>query len=403
MRGELVRALVLQALRSVLDEGGRADASVDRLLRAHRDLGSDERAAVARRALGIACLRGRLDFILDSQVTGWRGEPHPHRLFAYAQTEEGLDAAAAAREAGLSMGIALREPDWPADPVARLSAQRSLPRWLAELWHRELGAGADALAQAMNRPGPATLRANLLKTTRDRLIADLASESIAALPGRHSPWAVHVQGRANLFGSPLWRAGHFEVQDEGSQLIARLCSARPGEKVVDYCAGAGGKTLALAAAMEDRGELWALDVDAKKLRQVPGRLSRAGATIAKPLLLVPPAAAASHADCVLVDAPCSSLGTLRRAPDARWRLGPEEVAGFPARQLEILRAASALVRPGGRLVYATCTINSAENRGVVDAFLASVAEFGAEEPVLEVAPHTHGTDGFYAVALRRCA
>lgn len=403
MRGDLVRALVLQALGEILDQARRADSAVDRLLRAHRHLASDERAAVARRALGIACLRGRLDFILDAQVPGWRTDPHRHRLLAYVQTEEGIGAPEAALEAGLSKAPLLREPAWPDEPVARLCAERSLPRWLGELWHREYRGEADALARAMNRPGPATLRANALETTREALIANLARESIAALPGAHSPWAAHVQGRANLFGSRLWRAGHFEVQDEGSQLVALLCAARPGEKVVDYCAGLGGKTLALAAEMQNRGELWALDSDAAKLRQLPARLARAGVVNACWALVGDLAAsmAASAADCVLVDAPCSSLGTLRRAPDARWRLKPEELAELPGRQLDILRRASALVRRGGRLIYATCTLRAAENRGVIEAFLSTAEGFDPLGEPLEVAPHTHGTDGFFAVALRR--
>ncbi len=403
VRAELVRALVIEALQAILDEGRPADVVLDRLLRAHRDLDSAERAAVARRTLGITCLRGRLDFILEALVPGWRGEPHRHRIAAYAQTEEHLDAQAAARAAGLTRMPELGEPLWPADPVARLAAERSLPGWLAQLWQEELGLQADALARATNRPGPVALRANLLKTTRERLIQDLAAEGIDALAGAHSPLAAVVQGRANLFGSPLWRAGHFEVQDEASQLVAQWCGARPGEKVVDYCAGAGGKTLALAAAMENRGELWALDIEGVRLHQLTARVERAGVVCARWMRIesgsVPGAAAG--ADCVLVDAPCSALGTLRRSPDARWRIGPEEVAAFPARQLEILGCASLLARPGGRLVYATCTLHGAENRGVVERFLAAAPQFSLDGAPLEVAPHTHGTDGFFAVAMRR--
>jgi 16S rRNA (cytosine967-C5)-methyltransferase len=295
------------------------------------------------------------------------------------------------------------EPVWPADPVARLAAERSLPRWLAQLWHDELGLQADALARAMNAAGPVALRANLLKTTRERLIQDLEADGIGAFAGAHSPWAAIVQGRANLFGSRLWRAGHFEVQDEGSQLVAWRCAALPGEKVVDFCAGAGGKTLALAAAMENRGELWALDVEGRRLEQLAARVERAGVACARWMRIESGSApeAAAGADCVLVDAPCSALGTLRRSPDARWRISPEQVAEFPARQLEILHCASRLVRPGGRLIYATCTLHAAENRGVIGRFLAVAPEFRLDGVPLEVAPDTHGTDGFFAVETRR--
>jgi 16S rRNA (cytosine967-C5)-methyltransferase len=231
---------------------------------------------------------------------------------------------------------------------------------------------------------------------------------------------VHLQGRPNVFGSRAWREGRFEVQDEGSQLIVGLCAPRPGERCVDFCAGAGGKTLALAALMGDRGELLALDVDRQRVADQQPRLARAGVTCVRSRVIDPAGALppeAADADLVLVDAPCSSLGTLRRGPDARWRTTPEKVETFPALQLEILGRAATLVGRAGRLVYATCTLNAAENERVAGSFEAAHPEF-RRTPVAELlgaatadrlgavdrlwlAPHLHGTDGFFAVHWRR--
>ncbi|MGI5863394.1 MAG: RsmB/NOP family class I SAM-dependent RNA methyltransferase [Myxococcales bacterium] len=419
MRSEIVRDLVLRALAGIFDEQKPAERVLERTLRAHRELGSAERAAVARRVLGIACFRARLEHLIPQAGAG-EAARHRWLLAAYLIDQERAEVPEAASASGLSEGEVSHlaaAGSWPSEPVDRLAAERSLPRWLADLWIEQLGAPeADRLAEAMNRPGPITARANTLRCSRDELVERLAQEGIAASPARWSPDGLHLSGRPNVFGSQAWREGLFEIQDEGSQLIAQLAAPRPGERCIDFCAGAGGKTLALAALMRDQGELWALDVNEQRLADMRPRLARAGASIVRPLAMEPQGALPEQlepAEVVLVDAPCSSLGTLRRGPDSRWRTRPDDVAAFPELQHAILERAARYVRPGGRLVYATCTINRGENEEVAARFQQSHPGFEPAQPppgfagplcpdgAMRLFPHIHGTDGFFACAWRR--
>jgi 16S rRNA (cytosine967-C5)-methyltransferase len=408
VRAQLVRSIVAETLGAFLGGEREADRALDRALRRHRELDSAERAAVARRTLGIACWRGRLDFRLDQACPGWRADPSAFRIGAYVLDQEGGSLAQAEEASGLGAWAlaGLEAPvSWPEDAIERLAAERSLPLWLAERFRGEFGVQADALAQVCNLPGPTVLRTNVLKIGREVLRRSLCEEGIACQPTARSPWGLTVEGRANLFGSEAWRQGEFEVQDEGSQLVALAVGATPGERVIDACAGAGGKTLALAAAMENRGEILALDVDPPRLVNLAARVRRAGVTIVRSLRVEPSGAWPTKlglADRVLVDAPCSSLGTLRRNPDLRWRLAPGSIADFARSQSEILERASRLVRPGGLLVYATCTLTREENQGVAEAFARSHAVWhripvGGTDPLM-LLPHLHGTDGFFACA-----
>jgi len=417
-------ALVLEALSSVLGEGKPADRVLDRLLRAHRELSSAERGRVARRVLGISCLRGRLDYLL-SGMPGFALTPDLWRIALYSVTEEAESVDQSCAELGLEPkaleALLAKAPEWPSEPAARLAAERSLPAWLARLLCEQRGYDfSDALAQSLNRPGPVFARANRLRIDRDELAAVLRREGIESVPTRFSPDGLILQGRPNIFGSAAWRAGLFEMQDEGSQLIATLCAAAPGEHCVDFCAGAGGKTLALAADMANQGRLVALDVNPQRVADMRPRLVRAGVSVVEPLVISPegPLPESSRgASLVLVDAPCSSLGTLRRGPDARWRLDPAAVAAFPALQLSILERACTCLGPGGRLVYATCTLNRAENEGIADRFGARHPEL-TPVPVsallpaplagqlearstLVLWPHLHGTDGVFACVWQR--
>jgi 16S rRNA (cytosine967-C5)-methyltransferase len=415
---------VLEALESILDQKRPADAILDRTLRKNRDLSSEERAAVARRTLGTCCLRGRLDWLLEAQCS--LKATHATRLAAYLITEEkrGLDVACL--EAGLPLDPKLARLDierapWPCDPAEHLAAKNSLPIWIAKLWREELGdEGADRLAAVSSLPGPITLRTNTLKIDREELARALASEGVEAKPTPLSPLGLIVSGRPNLFGLRAWRGGLFEVQDEGSQLVALLASPEPGQRCIDFCAGAGGKTLAMAAAMKDQGELLALDINSRRLADLKPRLARAGIRNVRALAISsqgPLPAEATEAQVVLVDAPCSSLGTLRRSPDARWRADPEITAQLPELQLEILRRAGTCVRRGGRLIYATCTINQRENEEVALRFSEEHPKM-AVQPIAEILnpglatalgsvrelkllPHVHGTDGFFACAWKR--
>lgn len=364
-----VRAAALAALRAV-GEGLPADRAVERALKAHPELDNPGRASLSDWVFQAALFRGRLDFLLGHEA-GW---------------EERLDALARDR-AGEFAAVA-----WPADPALRLAAERSFPPWLARRLVRDLGpAEADAFCAASNERGPTTLRANAARTTRDALAARLRDEGVATERGTLAPHALRVLGRANLFGSPAWREGLFEVQDEGSQLVAAIAEA-PGGEVLDLCAGAGGKTLALAASAR---VVHAHDPDRAKLRDLGVRVARAGLGNVH---VVPPGEPLPGADAVLVDAPCSAVGALRRGPDARWRLSDEGCDRLPELQRTLLAQGAAQVRPGGRLVYATCTVLRAENEAVAESLDAPGFALEATRLLL---PHRDGCDGFFIAAWRR--
>ncbi|MCC7110824.1 MAG: RsmB/NOP family class I SAM-dependent RNA methyltransferase [Deltaproteobacteria bacterium] len=367
------RAVLEAALQDIL-AGAATDDTVARVLRA-LSLDRAGRRRVATTLFRASVLRLRLAWLARSE--------RPADL---------LDALAAEPSA---------HPAWPADPLERVVVERSCPRWLVERLAASLGLpGADAFLAASNAPGPKTLRANALLTTRDELARQLLEEGIETTPGALSPWSLHVvEGddddapRANLKGSRAWRDGLFELQDESSQLCALACAARPGEVVVDLCAGRGGKALALAACMAstaERGELWLHDVDERALADAEARLRRAGVSFARRGL--PPQGAA---ELVLVDAPCSSLGPLRRSPDLRYRLRPEELEALPTRQRQLLDQGATLLRPGGRVVYATCTVLREENEAVV---AASGLKLESERTLR---PDVEGCDGFFIACMGR--
>jgi 16S rRNA (cytosine967-C5)-methyltransferase len=328
------------------------------------------------------------------------------------------------------------ELDWPAaaaidDAIAaerrlapRIALAASLPDWLAARLVADWGDEAEPLALALNQRAPMTVRANTLIATRDELALELGRAGLEVRAGAWCDTALILESRTNLFGLEAFRRGAMEAQDEGSQLLAELAVAVAGARplVVDLCAGAGGKTLAMAARLAGRGRIVAADVHPKKLDELRRRARRATVSNAQAILLDegpwPPEldALRGRADVVLVDAPCSGVGALRRNPEARWRLREADLAGFTAKQRELLERARALLAPGGRLVYATCSLLAAENTGVVAGLLAAHPDLarvplerviGARAAALgdgtsfTVAPHTHGTDGFFAAVMQR--
>jgi 16S rRNA (cytosine967-C5)-methyltransferase len=309
-------------------------------------------------------------------------------------------------------------------PAARIALAASLPDWLAAQLVADWGDEAEALAHALNDRAPMTVRANLLKTTRDALAAALGAEKLTTSPGKWSAQALHVDTRVNLFGLKAFKDGWMEAQDEGSQLLAELVQPRAGKIVVDLCAGAGGKTLALAGLMANRGRIYASDVDASKLEELKRRARRAGVSNHQTALLSPEGPKArwewpapldevrGRCDRVLVDAPCSGVGSFRRNPEARWRLAEADLPTFAARQRMLIERGIELAAPGGWVVYGTCTVLSVENERVVDAVLAArddVELVGPPDPALasrdgrffQVTPHRHGTDGFFGAILRK--
>jgi 16S rRNA (cytosine967-C5)-methyltransferase len=278
------------------------------------------------------------------------------------------------------------------------------------------------IAQGLLNPAPLDLRVNLARMERAAAQARLVADGLQASPTPYSPAALRLAGKPAINRHPLFTEGLVEVQDEGSQLLAWLLAPRRGEMVADYCAGAGGKALAAAMLMRGTGRVYAMDVSAKRLAALAPRAARAGITSVHTLVLGEDDARARRLagklDRVLVDAPCSGFGTLRRNPDLKWRHGPDAVAELAAKQRRILAAAARLVKPRGRLVYATCSILREENDAVAEEFEREHPEFrplscgellAAQRIALDTGerlrlwPHLHGTDGFYAAAFERQA
>lgn len=359
--------------------GAPAERVVARLLRAHQDDFTDEqRRTVAEALFGVGLWRRRL-------AAG--GSPSPRAMLVRLARDLG-GAADAAR------WLAVEATPLPAPRT--LGDRFSLPEWLANELRAAAGDEAEALADALDLPGPICLRANALRVGRDALAARLAGEGLATRPAARAPDALVVtERRAGIYGLPSWHEALFEVQDEGSQLAGELVLARAGDRVLDLCAGAGGKTLLLAARLADRGELHATDVDDERLARLRVRAARAGVTCLR--VHRRDALPAGRFDRVLVDAPCSELGTLRRGPDLRWRIDPASFAALPPLQAALLDEAGERLAPGGRLVYATCTFRAAENDGVADAFERRRPEL-RRDAELRLWPHRDGTDGFFAVA-----
>jgi 16S rRNA (cytosine967-C5)-methyltransferase len=298
-----------------------------------------------------------------------------------------------------------------------------LPDWLEPYLERVFGRGLEREVAALNASALIDLRANLLKADRETARRALAAEGITAEPTPWSPVGLRLTERVPLGGLIAFKEGLVEVQDEGSQITALLAGARPGMRVVDFCAGAGGKTLALAAGMANRGKLVACDVSARRLERAVRRLRRAGVGNAERRVLTSERDkwVKRHAggfDRVLVDAPCLGTGTWRRNPGEKWRVTPEDLADLIVRQQQILRSAARLVRPGGRLVYATCSVLHEEDEAQAEAFLAAEPEFsvvpaacawnetiGGPAPggdrYLRLTPARHGTDGFFVAIFER--
>jgi len=284
---------------------------------------------------------------------------------------------------------------------APLEVRASLPPWLCE---RLVQLGGEALALSTTKAAPHTLRANTLKGIRDDVIAALRAEDVACEASARSSTGIRLLAPADLFRTKAFHAGLFEVQDEGSQLIAELCAAQAGEKVTDGCAGAGGKTLALAAAMQNKGSITALDVHGGRLTALQERARRAGAHNVRAVSLEDDPKIVKRlrgvCDLVLVDAPCSGTGVLRRNPDTSWRLVDDDVRRLVTLQRELLERYAPLVKPGGRLVYATCSLLPEENDDAVAAFVAAHPDFVVDTR-LHLRPDRDGTDGFFAARLNR--
>ena len=318
----------------------------------------------------------------------------------------------------------LADCDAATDEAFLAPHRHNLPPWLAEALEAQLGEDFWPLVDSLQHTAGLDVRVNTLQAKRADVQAELEKNGIAVVPTPFSPWGLRMNAKPNLSKLTLFEKGVIEVQDEGSQLLALLLDAKRGEMVADFCAGAGGKTLALGAAMRNTGRLYAFDTSAHRLEAMKPRLARSGLSNIHPVAIAHERddrikRLRGKMDRVLVDAPCTGLGTLRRNPDLKWRQTPEAVAELTVKQAAILASAARLLKPGGRLVYATCSLLPAENEEIAQAFSAAhpnfkpllvkdlLTDFEVSEPenlctpdglYLRLWPHRHGTDGFFAAA-----
>ncbi|RJF99169.1 RsmB/NOP family class I SAM-dependent RNA methyltransferase [Noviherbaspirillum saxi] len=404
-----------EVLREVLRFTGPADVIISRYFREHPKLGSRERNAIAEGVYAV--LRNKLAYASFAE-SGYG--PAMRRLALL-----GLADAAGVDNLG---SLSAEETEW-LQRIAQIdraslpvTLRANLPQWLFDkLVARDGEAATLELADALNRPAPLDLRVNALKWKREDVIAELAKAPIVCEPTPYAPLGIRVRKKPALQNLPLFKEGAIEVQDEGSQLLTHILGAKRGEMVVDFCAGAGGKTLGIGAAMRNTGRLYAFDVSEKRLSKLKPRLARSGLSNVHPVLIAHENDAkvkrlASKIDRVLVDAPCSGLGTLRRNPDMKWRQTPESIVELNAKQVSILASAARLLKPGGRLVYATCSLLDEENEAVAQQFLATHEGFTLvpmkdvllEQKIalemqdyLKLSPHLHHTDGFFAAVFER--
>lgn len=414
----------VELLRSIAWGTRPADRVLDGYFREHPKMGKKDRGAVAELVYGV--LRQRR--LLEEVVRDVDGDDLTQRIAAaYLCQFNGLsgrilEERGFARE-GSAISTRLRTLDRARLPFA---LRYSLPDWLSDRMLQQYGEDdAAVLASALNVPATLDIRVNSVKGTREQLMAQLAQAGVVMSATPWSPWGLRRTDRAALFKQDSFRDGWFEVQDEASQLVSMLMEVRRRETVVDFCAGAGGKTLHLAALMENTGSVYAVDVAARRLEKLKPRLRRAGLDNVRMMSIesetdpvLSPLKGQVHR--VLVDAPCSGTGTLRRNPDIKWRA--IDFTALSAQQQSILNAAAELVRPGGRLVYATCSILDEENETVVAQFLARSPQFtglnasdvlarqgiALEHAVtaqgwLQLRPDRHATDGFFAAVLQRHA
>ena len=433
-----------------------ADAVVSRFFRENRQLGPRERATLAETAYSV--LRKKLLFeslaragsgarerrlailgfaeSLNAQSKGESSKPANKNYGKSANTAAGKPRQTFDTQSFIAAALTLPEQQWlqacqEVQPEDLMESQRhNLPQWLAEPLKAQVGDEFWPLAESMEISAPLDLRVNALNSKRAEVQQELAKAGIVAEETPYSPWGLRVHGKPALNQLNAFIRGALEVQDEGSQLLALLLDAKRGEMVVDFCAGAGGKTLAIGATMRNTGRLYAFDVSGHRLDALKPRLARSGLSNVHPAAIAHERderikRLAGKIDRVLVDAPCSGLGTLRRNPDLKWRQSPEAVAELTQKQTAILDSAARLVKAGGRLVYATCSILPQENEGIAEAFSAAHPDFELEDAgavleqlkvenaaqlctggesgqsYLRLWPHRHATDGFFAAVWKR--
>ena len=407
--------LAAMALADVLNKTGPADVKLGRFFKDNRDLGVKDRAFVAESVYGVLRRKSLLTYLAD-------GEDPRQLLLAWLLRVQGMSL----RE--LDSALNKQQKEWAQSIKAKSlegidqAMQADMPQWLWQSLAAQYGENeALAIARSLQQPAPLDLRVNILKATREEVAQNLGGEDKQVQMTPYSPHGLRMPEKINISRHALFTEGKFEVQDEGSQLLAQLVAPRRGEMVADFCAGAGGKSLAMGALMRNTGRIYAFDVSEKRLQNLGARLKRSGLSNLHSQLISSESdpklkRLQGKFDRVLVDAPCSGLGTLRRNPDLKWRQTPQDIAELTTKQQSILGRAARLVKTGGKLVYATCSLLQEENEQVVENFLSNNPQFQlvnaneilAQQQIpldtgsyLKLLPHIHQTDGFFAAVLER--
>ncbi len=440
------RNLSVQILNRIEEGGAFAQPLLDSCLSKSTFAKAQDRGLLTQLVYGTLRFRNRLDWVIrstyagkfESMDTGLKNILRvalyqimfADRLPVYAATNEAVKTAkkmfpgrsnlvnAILRNAARKMD-AIEYPDFDDDPLLHISVLYSHPLWIVQMWAEQYGIEDTlALCKSNNDIPPVVIRANGLKTTRSDLLDMLRNCGCEAIPARYSPDGIVISNlREPVARMPLYEAGYMQIQDEASQMIALLLDPRPGERVLDLCAGVGIKTTHMAALMRNKGTITAMDINPQKIEMSLLLARRLGATNIEPIVRDaakdPDNDLCGKFDRVLVDVPCSGMGTLRRNPEIKWNTKPEDMKQFPPLQKEILHRSAAYLKRGGIMVYSTCTIASAENEDVVREFLSAHPDFEYACPaafaagmtegtgIFRTFPHRHGTDGFFGAVLQK--
>lgn len=416
---------VVELLEEVSSSRKPADHLIDFFFRKRKYLGSHDRRFIAESLYAVLRHRQRIEWAIASITM--KQQYARMMVVAALLLESKVAPEALMAEQVLPDDVfrkiqecIARSPD-KSDSLERISLTYSFPAWMVKKWIGQFGeTETEKLCDVLNTQAPITLRVNTLKATVAECRESLQKEGIDSVPTEFSPFGLHIPKRINVFQLETFRKGYFEVQDEGSQMLALLVDPKPRTKVIDACAGGGGKSLALAAIMKNRGEIFSLDIHNFRLDELRKRIKRAGVDTIRVRTVSEdesPAELHNDADYVLVDAPCSGTGTIRRNPGMKWTVSTEMVKELQQKQSMILSNYARCVKVNGTIVYATCSLMKEENDDVAEAFLASHPDFVLRDPgevvqryhldtlvnnrYFQLLPHHHGTDGFFAAIMKR--